>query len=639
MRRWGPLLCGLLLACDPAAPQIFEVRRPDDGRDAAGPYQVTAITRGAVDEVSLFWTPEGGAEAHSEVELERHGNEWSGGVPGQPAGTNVLIWIVAKGPGGEARHPKSGAHRFRVLAPTGECLVDGDCVAGEICDGDVERCKQRPERCESDEDCPQDMWCPAAGQLCRFRPTLCEAAADCGEGQDCEGGRCVSRPECREDAECEGRCLTPPGRCVQCLQDADCASGNCDGTVCREDVMPDDCPGGCPPGFECREGACFEVEVDPCEACPEGTVCVDERCQPAEGCGRGCDAGTRCDPEMEICVECFADGHCGSGEHCLIEQRRCAEGARVRTCAPCGREGCGNLACEPESGACAPRCSADRECGDLAQCRGGVCTDFGFGACFFEECFTDEDCASRVCNGGRCEATQVCRVNEDCAAERQCRGGLCVERQSWCEIGFDCGGREVCLAGRCVPQEERGPVCSECDGPQDCGPQAYCSDLQGFLFEGPRCLTACNEGTCPRGFFCEFFAPGFSFCAHEETGSCEGFGGDCDDDQLEENDSEDEATVIGNGAQIRGTLCPEDEDWFRLRTRNRQSAVVEIDVGGDGLQFQIVLEAGRVLSGGVVEGSATIRVPAQRDNIYLRLYCPGCVDAPGYALSTRFEGG
>lgn len=606
MRHLALLL--LLAGCDPAAPQLVEVVPPGDTREPLGPYEVTAVVRGAADRVEVTWTT--GDETERTTRLrDVGGGVWRGGIGagGVPPGTRVELWVTARGPGGDTRKPSSGVYAFRVLDRTGACLVDGDCLAPEICDRLIGQCKRRPETCDDDGDCPQDYICPEGGEACRFRPSTCVNDADCGRGLECADGVCVSRPECDEDADCPGgTCIVPPGRCAardECARDADC-------------------PGDRP---LCRGGRC---RADTCEpACRAGERCELGACVPEAACEGGCPAGERCFVERDLCVECTADGHCGPGRRCDTEGGfTCLDGARGRPCMPCGPgdECGGELRCSRDyAHLCLPRCDGGRgDCPEGSFCDGLVCIPDSF--CRFIGCFADADCESGACLAGRCDPPQYCSLDADCAPDRQCRGGRCVPGTRLCGSPADCSPGEVCAGGRCEAGVAGG-TCAPCGSPSDCPTLALCADIDG---SGPRCVPFCGPAGCERMNVCNAFDAG---------GLCLPAAGICDEDvpcadQWEPNDSPDQATPLAFDTLIRPQVCPGDTDWFRPAPgRNRRLLVF----ARSGLRVTY-LDARLTIIGGLELGEASAIEDQLPDETDILLVESAGVDTP-YELELTGE--
>ena len=96
-----------------------------------------------------------------------------------------------------------------------DCNVDGDCEAGEVCQSN--QCVVPPE-CSVNEDCPQDS------NECTVNECVNE---ECVESNVDSGVTCEDTRVCNGD-----------GACVDCVNDADCPSGEiCESNVCVPDVQ------------------------------------------------------------------------------------------------------------------------------------------------------------------------------------------------------------------------------------------------------------------------------------------------------------------------------------------------------------------------------------------------------------------
>lgn len=679
--RWL-LPVALVIACDPPAPRLMEVVTPGKTADVRGPYQVTAVVRGVVSEVRLFWMvgdPEEGPAVHS---MDARGGAWRGEIPGQRHGSEVRLWIEAEGPGGEARSPTgSGVHVFNVLHHDGACVVDGDCPVGEVCDRLEGRCHVPPEPCEDNGDCAADYVC--VDGACRFRTERCAGDADCGEGASCVEGRCVG------DA-------------------------------------PVDCGGGCPPDHVCEDGACVPVDNEACGGCPDGLRCL---------------------AEIGECVECHADGHCGEGNHCDMASSSCERGPRTSPCTPCEPGSCSSgQTCAPVYAfVCLPRCGRRRGCPAGTECSEGVCAPAEF--CYADACRRDEDCDSGVCQAGFCEPLQLCERAGDCAADRACTDGRCVDPRPLCDRPGACDEGELCVAGRCVPGEPMS-MCQPCEHSLDCDSAAVCADGgEGSL----ACYSFCRD-RCPRDGECVVTGDrrGVGVCLDPGSGGCipeERCGGDgfepndglesatvlranrgginprlcvtdtdtfvlersgaaafvdifaeapmtlrsfnaegdslnvvevargdvtfalrdstrflmfttsvdggfgyrvelreraaagCNDDNLEPDDQREEASVLGNGAAIRAVACPGDPDWYRIRVRRRQEGTVTLGSGDRRapLRYLLQSEDGSALGDGPIVRETVLHVANEGQRLFLRVDCDECEGGVGYSVQTRFQ--
>lgn len=684
----GALLALLLLACgDPAPPVIREVHLPGDTRDPVGPYLVTAVIEGA-EGAAVQWQVDGAREG---APMAGVGAAWEGRVPGRAPGTVYAVWVEARNAGGVSRSPTT---EFTILDPDGACLVDGQCLPGEICSAG--RCRVPPPVCRSDADCAQDLYCATPGEPCRFRPTVCAADADCAPGDRCVDGVCA-RPRCQGDADCPG------GRCAGgvCLPAAGCARDD----QCAADEV---CRGGrCAPG-------------------------------PAVPCPGGCPAGLRCLAPEARCVECTADGHCPDG-HCDTAAFACAPGLRGRPCVPCGpRTPCGaGYRCPADIGAaCVPTCGA--ECA-VTGCDGDRCAVPEDRFCGGPICDLDADCDSRTCLSGWCEPRQYCLRDADCAEGRRCADGRCVFEAAPCRRPGDCGERELCLGGRCSPGRPL-EACTPCAFDHDCPSPALCvpfadgsrrcaalcgSDCPGDSLE---CLVvdagllvclapdaSCPEGRCgvdplepddaaasasplplggilegrlcardtdwmrvdaapegrlsvetfgnltvtvfddgrnilraldvPAGGSATIDLPEGATFARLTTAVAGEFGWvalldaarppACEDDIFEPNGDDREATLLGAGADLRAVICPGDRDWFNVRARDR-SGTVRIDSGG-ALDVRLLDESERLLEVAQGVGRLDLPVPPGHNVLFAVVRCPDCPEAVEYRLRTLLD--
>ena len=205
-------------------------------------------------------------------------------------------WFVVV-EGGDAVQPALLLTARKVCAGDGECApgvcagglcqdpcaVDDDCPGAQTCA--AERCVE-PDPCGEDVDCfglrvceVGDCFLPECqehgdcldeGDICEDRRCIagevgCEADPDCPASLLCEppGGAPAAEP-CAGDDDCSAPtplCFVAAGRCVGCLDDADCLAAE----VCFEE--------------RCADFGDCEDDAD----CPGSRTCGDEgECVPAE---------------------------------------------------------------------------------------------------------------------------------------------------------------------------------------------------------------------------------------------------------------------------------------------------------------------------------------------------------------------
>lgn len=170
---------------------------------------------------------------------------------------------------------------------------DGDCQVTQ-CDGEGQR-----ETVPDNDDVPPD---PGTGCLQPACLAGSPIAVPRGRGVACEGGRCDGS-----------------GRCLPCLEDADCAAPTpfCSAGACVACTDASHCPD---PGLQCNVAACIEGRCGSAPAplpasCDDGFFCtLDDRCNARGFCvgdQRPCDGfAPHCSEELGRCVQCTSDAHC-----------------------------------------------------------------------------------------------------------------------------------------------------------------------------------------------------------------------------------------------------------------------------------------------------------------------------------------
>jgi MYXO-CTERM domain-containing protein len=334
-------------------------------------------------------------------------------------------------------------------APSDEVCdgVDNDCDA-ELDEG----CMQLGEPCTADDECSTMLCREVDGeQVCTAECVTggepCPEEGYC-DGDACGAGLCrAERGEARVD---EG-----------CRDAADCRSGFCATMSDGRTVCARPCEAGCFATQICRslDGACGVCEARDAvggevrdlgfgEACLDDAECASGECfvDGDEGdCGAGCT--------YRYCAE-----PCGEGELCPSEegvQSHCRDGTCVR--GPESRLGescvanddCREGDCVERDGVflCAAGCGEGGSCDDGAECVDDVC--WPEGDVLGSEC--DEDGVD--CDRGRCESIGSYLVCvEGCDNATDCPSGLsCVPD----------GDYGVCVPSRLAitPEEDDGGGC------------------------------------------------------------------------------------------------------------------------------------------------------------------------------------
>jgi Cys-rich repeat protein len=168
--------------------------------------------------------------------------------------------------------------------------------------------------------CPNEVPNPPKGD--------CTDNTDCEVGKVCQEGACVEA--CGSDADCgNGHCQLTSGRCVQCLENGHCASGETCNTLTGQCTAGSS---GCTNNSECPSGVC-DTGKGACVQCTDNSHCpggfcnlADNSCQTGPECTVDGDCfGGRCEPTGQTCVECYDNSHCSSG-NCNTTSNVCIPG-------------------------------------------------------------------------------------------------------------------------------------------------------------------------------------------------------------------------------------------------------------------------------------------------------------------------
>lgn len=238
---------------------------------------------------------------------------------------------------------------------------------------------------------------------------LCEDVT-CERGV-CEAGECVNAGECAIDEDCvDGFFCGDEGVC----QEASCEDVTCDRGQCSEAT------GRCE-----NAPACAISTQD--EDCLDGFVCAENLCVTEEAfCEElACDEGRGvCSVEERACV---------NAENCEGSDQNCADGffcAEDNTCQAnlCDEnDECARGVCDPASGQCVdPEVCAEAD----------ECTDGSF--CVAGSCQPEADACAP------CEGNQICDYDADALSV------TCEENPAGCSSAFDCAGDRACQGGICV---------------------------------------------------------------------------------------------------------------------------------------------------------------------------------------------
>lgn len=230
----------------------------------------------------------------------------------------------------------------------GDGFVRCDCApAGVACDcddGNANIHPGAPEAC----DAPADVSCNGV------------VGEPCAAGTGCYRSVCIGRCILNDDFGCptDTFCETQPSDIKVCVP-KNCSIYGCPpGQTCDDAktcVPTCNAEVKCPFGMRCRGDGC----VDPCAnvACPEGSVCVEGRCEHGCTCpGVTCAATLACEAASGKCIDAACvNVTCAAGTHC--ENGTCVDD-------------CANVVC-PTKRVCRVRAGRG-ECVDL--CKPDPCT-------------------------------------------------------------------------------------------------------------------------------------------------------------------------------------------------------------------------------------------------------------------------
>jgi len=368
-----------------------------------------------------------------------------------------------------------------------------------------------PEICEGDDDCPPDRLC--VDGYCERIPCdsdLPPGQEGCPPGYVCLGDYCY--PKCGDPTDPNGGICGDGYICI----DPGITGGD---TICmpypfpcRPDLLPGD---GCPPGYVCWGGNCYQNCLVGGNTCPPGTECVEFSnpdggtgyiCVPSSGgfpCVDGiCPIGYDCffgmcfakcgdpdDPNGGICEDGFQCVSIDGNDYCVPYPF------------PCDLYGPGcpdGMICY--NGECYPECDPSG-----APCEDGfVCTDIGGGDFI---CYPEQPTEGFVNDGPLVIRTEPVDYPASPATEKIVFTANQYGRSVLTFEGFDQnpggpGGGNCSVDGDCPPGYSCvGGVCVyiPCSDDTDCShPQWTMVCENGFCF--PSCSNV--DGSCPSGYEC-----------------------------------------------------------------------------------------------------------------------------------------
>ncbi len=315
---------------------------------------------------------------------------------------------------------------------TGYC-VDGVCC-NSACDDVCVRC-DNPESagtCDmvaTDEQCGE-LTCAESTDCRQLLPMggNCSAIGECATVANCEEVLAEAGTPCAgETGECDGQgvCDVPDKASLgaECVENADCAEGNCVATADGSNVC---CDAPC-------DGLCQACGADGrCDEAPE----TDERCEAID-----CPDGDLCSSYPPDLAErsCASFGQCVSaGTYCLVEYAPL--GTSCGTGLGCDGAGVCTAVCSPDQILCGESCidplTSNEHCGAAEDCSG---TSAGVACSDGESCLAGTCVTECTPNEVRCDGSCVdpTRDNLYCGASEDCTG---VSAGEACAEGANCLG-------------------------------------------------------------------------------------------------------------------------------------------------------------------------------------------------------
>lgn len=427
----------------------------------------------------------------------------------------------------------------------------------------------RPPECTARTDCPAGKICTAQ-QFCDF----CDSS-----------GQCSVKELCQPDTRL---CALRPGWGTDCATNDQCQAGSwCKQGLCQDRSQVSLCPSGlngeCPQGQRCNRvttvceedlGCSTDADCSAGEKCNTGSRACAPRCT-VDTQAQICAAGERC--VNELCAQCATTAECGVGLVCDAAGR-CSTGARCYTDRDCKVP----LACFVQTGACLPKpppCITNDTCAVDQRC------DVPSGTCVPKTCQPDryepDDDAPHAFNlvAGTYRGLTLCPGDVDWYAVSLSRGdqlGVNLDADPFSESTFstlikDGSGRTV-AAGRLLVSYV-APV-----------PSKYYVVVSTSDQFQPYAITLLLSRGTP-----------------------------CDDDVHEPNDTPAQATALNATTQLDGTICPQDQDWFRAvvpAARGLRASLINYDPGKGLLRLCAFAADGGVSLGCSEDPAPAVSAPA-----------------------------
>ncbi|MCB9644879.1 MAG: hypothetical protein H6728_17545 [Myxococcales bacterium] len=447
--------------------------------------------------------------------------------PGAPA---RYCCIKTGCPAGQACFQPNGSPG---VCPKVECRNSQDC-GNPTCQNVGNDCVQFKPFCDDAGQCSttrgaiqNNSQCGADG-ICGPTQAQCKTACDCNQGQDCQGGRCISTPSpvyCCENAGCPPgvKCIDRTGttgtcKQVACKTDADCGGSGCRdaGNDClqenfRCDISTNQCFGA---GSLVRNAIC-DAATKTCKPrtsqCRTNTDCGTPTCrQNGQICQQNiptCNNGTCIGAGSSTVGTCGPNGTCQNAQFCRTACD-CPQGQSCQT-SPVGTGVCvasstPTYCCDKAGCPAGEKCINTQNQGDFCK---GSCTS----AC---DCPAGQDCINGACTSTT-PAVYCCDNPSQCPSGAACKdktGALktCPQVQRKCNSPCDCVQGEACTNGFCAATSSTPVFCCSAPG---CTPGATCFDSNNLRGTCPRSCSNncdCNQGErCVQGTCTAQFGAGY----------------------------------------------------------------------------------------------------------------------------------
>ena len=524
----------------------------------------------------------------------------SPGGPGSAGGSGGVGGMGGGGAGGTGGDGGQGASDGGML-----CVNNGQCPTGQFCDLDGGRVGECRPGCRDDDECGEGKVCDPETNMCVDEP--CEIDSDCPDSsQYCDEGTCTegcrSTEESCNELDAVGRssicdmdsrecvplyaCCTGVDMCQVELQ----ATCEANGGVALEGAA--DCSSN-PCGVDCVEDS--DCGADITRFCSE----ADGRCQ--DGCRvdepGSCEEGQFCNPDTHQCVDllCAVDMDCPDDRFCDLRDGRglcligcrdddgcedgesCLDNECARVCDPNDADACADGEfCNPDTERCEEACVLHADCEEGRFC------DAASGACL-PGCRDDEG------EGGEPNDTpDTATVLTLDAPDANGRRYGSLEGRILCDNNPDVIRIDVPAGARLrvdVTFDQGTPNLTLDGNSGNCGDNSNCAEALEWTCQDRTCVGPTQEAQGRdqhaaieypaigeivqdvASYFVTIAPTNQRVTYRVDVVVVDALTGCIPDIRERAGDNNaGSATEIESGFAdtIRGVVCPEDEDWFRI---------------------------------------------------------------------------